>query len=185
MKKLILAGLVATCSIAQPLFSQSQTTPPPTPTPQQQQIQPRPMPMPMDNNQAGPRLTPEQMKQAQTFKMQLMKETLPLKNELREKEARLQTLRTSEKVDLVQINTLIDETSKLKASIEKKKEANMQEYRKTLPEDLRVQFDTDRKGFMKQLKARKPGKNKQSGQNMQRPPRPQPRPQENNAGDNH
>jgi len=97
-------------------------------------------------------LTHIQKQRLKEFRLVFMKETLPIKNELNEKEARLKTLRTNQNPEIKQINSLLDEIGLLKTTIAKKKEAMLLEFRKSLSDEQKVYFDTDRKAFMKQVK---------------------------------
>ena len=88
-----------------------------------------------------PDLTEDQKEQITEIRTDHMKEVLPLRNELNEKEARLQTISTGENVDQNKINTTIDEIGKIKIDLAKKRAAFKQDIRKILTEDQRVFFD--------------------------------------------
>ncbi len=101
-----------------------------------------------ENFQKGPRipdLSEEQEAKLADIHLNMMKEALPVKNLIKEKEARLNTLKTAEKADLAAINKSIDEISKLKADLAKKHAAKEQEIRKLLTDKQRIFFDTHQK----------------------------------------
>jgi len=86
-------------------------------------------------------LTPEQEKQMEALHQKMMKEVLPIKNQIAEKKAHLKTVSTGDNVDLVAVNKTIDELYALKAEIEKKKEALKQDVRKLLNDEQKLMFD--------------------------------------------
>ncbi len=89
-----------------------------------------------------PDLTDEQKQKIEALKMELIKENMPLKNELMEKKARLRTLSTVENVDMKEVNSVIDEIIGLHARIMKNGVENMQRIRELLTEDQRLKFDS-------------------------------------------
>ncbi len=89
-----------------------------------------------------PDLTEEQQKQIKELRIKHLKAMLPLKNEIREKQAHLKTLTTKEKVDVNAVNSTIDEIVKLKGKMMKSANAHKQEIRKILTEEQRVIFDS-------------------------------------------
>ncbi|MCD4794580.1 MAG: Spy/CpxP family protein refolding chaperone [Bacteroidales bacterium] len=88
-----------------------------------------------------PDLTEDQKDQIKEMRIMHMKEVMPLKNELNEKEAHLQTISTGENVDLNKVYTVIDEIAEIRVNTAKKRAAFRQEVRKVLTEDQRVFFD--------------------------------------------
>jgi len=88
-----------------------------------------------------PDLTDTQKEQIKEMRTEHMKEVMPLKNELKEKEARLQTVSTGDNADLNNIYSVIDEISIIKTDLAKKRAAFKFEVRKVLTEDQRVYFD--------------------------------------------
>jgi len=86
-------------------------------------------------------LTPEQEKQMKELHQKMMKEVLPIKNQIAEKKAHLKTISTGDNVDLVAVNKTIDELYVLKAEIEKKKQALKQDVRKLLNDEQKLMFD--------------------------------------------
>jgi hypothetical protein len=108
-------------------------------------------PVPPQNPEQQPegKLTPEQQQKMKELRLTFMKEALPLKNELKEKEARLQTLRTVEAPDMKQIGSILDDIGRIKTNLAKKKEVMLLDFRKSLNEEQKVMFDTDRRAFLK------------------------------------
>jgi Spy/CpxP family protein refolding chaperone len=88
-----------------------------------------------------PDLTEAQKTKLQDMRTANMKEMLPIRNELKEKEARLHTLSTGEKVNMDEVSKLIDEIGAIKTSTAKKRAKHHQEIRLSLTEDQRVFFD--------------------------------------------
>jgi Spy/CpxP family protein refolding chaperone len=91
---------------------------------------------------AIPDLTEEQQGKIKELHMDLMKESLPIRNQIGENSAKMRTLETAETPDMKVIEKLIDESAKLEASLEKKRAANHQEIRKLLTDEQRVIFDS-------------------------------------------
>jgi Spy/CpxP family protein refolding chaperone len=106
-----------------------------------------------------PNLSPEQQTQIQELRTKHLKEVTPLRNELNEKRARLQTLQSAEKPDMNAINKTIDEMAQIKANIIKKKAAHRAEISSLLTDDQRVEFSARRAGGSKKMEHR--GHNKQ------------------------
>lgn len=96
-----------------------------------------------------PDLTEDQKSKIKDIFLTTMKEGLPIHNQIAEKEARLQTLSTAEKVDEKAINKTIDEISDLKATMMKKRMSSVQKVRALLTDDQRIIFDTHHKSMMK------------------------------------
>jgi len=87
-------------------------------------------------------LSEEQRSKIGELRLDLMKESLPLRNKLNENRARFKSLSTAENVDMNAINELIDENVKLQADLQKKAALNHQNIRELLTEDQRVVFDS-------------------------------------------
>ena len=102
-------------------------------------------------NEVLNKLTPAQIEEVKALKISMMKETLPLKNQIKEKKAHLKTLQSAQNPDMLAIQATIDDIHKVKAKVSKRKEQMFQELRKVLTKDQRVYFDTNRKKFMKEL----------------------------------
>ncbi len=117
-----------------------------------------------------PDLTEQQRKQIKKIKTETKKFILPVRNEIGEKEARLQTITTVKKVDMKKINKVLEEISALKLKIVMKKEESRQEIRALLNDDQRVDFDMqghepDRAKPRKPKKPRKPRKPRNPNKN--------------------
>ena len=109
----------------------------------------RPMPSRVEHRKPGPMipdLTEEQEEQMQTLRTDHLKAILPMRNELAEMNARLQTLSTADNADMSQINGLIEEMGALKMQMMKAGVAHRQEIRKLLTDEQRVVFDSHRPG---------------------------------------
>lgn len=91
---------------------------------------------------AIPDLTDEQQEKIKAIHLNMMKESLPIKNKIGENEAKMKTLQTADNPDMKAINALIDETAKLEADLKKKMAANHQDVRKLLTAEQRVIFDS-------------------------------------------
>ncbi len=89
-----------------------------------------------------PDITDKQKEQIKEFKTDHMKEVLPLRNQIDEKQAQIKTLSTAGKVDMAKVNKTIEEIGKLKVTIAKKSAAHKQEIRNVLSEDQRIVFDS-------------------------------------------
>ena len=89
-----------------------------------------------------PDLTAEQKEQMQTLRLDVQKSSLPIKNELGENRAKMNTLITADDADMKAIDKLIDENAVLMASLMKIKAQNHQKVRSLLTEDQRIVFDS-------------------------------------------
>ena len=109
----------------------------------------RSMPSRVEHRKPGskiPDLTEEQEEQMQTLRTDHLKAILPMRNELAEMNARLQTLSTADNVDMSQINGLIEKMGDLRIQMMKAGAAHRQEIRKLLTDKQRVVFDSHRPG---------------------------------------
>jgi len=88
-----------------------------------------------------PNLSEEQQAKMDELRTKHLKEVTPLRNELNEKRARLQTLESAEKIDINAINKTIDEIAQLRANIMKKGAAHRAEV-SSIPPTTNVQFST-------------------------------------------
>ncbi len=93
-------------------------------------------------NHPIPNLTEEQQTKIHELRTAHMKTMLKYKNEINEKEARLNTLQTEDNADMDKIYKVIDEIGALKTEMNKKKALLRQEIRKLLNDEQRVFFDT-------------------------------------------
>jgi Spy/CpxP family protein refolding chaperone len=89
-----------------------------------------------------PDLTDEQQGKIKGLHLNMMKESLPIRNQLGENQAKMKTLQTAENPDMKAIDKLIDESTGLQAVLQKKAAANHQEVRSLLTEEQRVIFDS-------------------------------------------
>lgn len=109
-----------------------------------------------------PDLTDTQKKQLKDLRTAQMKEMLPLKNELKEKQARKNTISTSDNVKTNELNEIIEEIGAIKIQMAKKRAAHRQNIRKLLTDDQRIAFDMNsgrKKGMQKGKKKGKSMKN--------------------------
>ncbi len=88
-----------------------------------------------------PDLTETQKTKLTEMRAANMKEMLPLKNELQEKKAHLNTISTGDNVNMNDVNKTLDEMGAIKTNMAKKRAAHRQEVRKILTDDQRVFFD--------------------------------------------
>lgn len=102
--------------------------------------------MKFEKQEMLPDLTDAQKDQMQAIHIKSMKATQPLKNELMEKKAHLNTLNSADKADMKAINNQIDEIATIQASMQKVRAASKQEVRNMLTDDQRVMFDARRGG---------------------------------------
>lgn len=116
-----------------------------------------------------PDLTETQKTQLKDMRTANMKEMLPLKNELQEKQAHLKTVSTGDNVNMNEVNKTLEEISAIKLKMAKNRFANRQEVRKILTDDQRVFFDMHAGNKMKKGMHGKQGmknKNCKSGPRM-------------------
>jgi len=90
-----------------------------------------------------PDLTEQQKADIKKIHLKTMKEVLPLKNEIGEKEARLRTLMTADTPDLSAINKLVDEIGVLKTQIRKLELTAHLDIRKLLTDEQRLIMDSN------------------------------------------
>lgn len=89
-----------------------------------------------------PDLTDTQKEQIKDLRTANMKEMLPLRNALKEKQARKNTISTGGNVNMTEVNKVIDEIAAIKTTMAKKRAEQRQNIRKILTDDQRVFFDT-------------------------------------------
>jgi len=146
---LMMAMIFATStSFAQGAPGKGRQAPPPPPPPKVQQ---------MKMLDRIPDITEAQKTEIKKLHIALMKEIMPIQNLIREKQARLHTLSTADKVDMKAINDLIDEIGKLRTDIQKKRMKFVQDVRALLTDDQRVFFDQHMGSFMKNKGHKGPG----------------------------
>ncbi len=88
-----------------------------------------------------PDLTEEQKEKIETLKINHMEKMMPMKNEMGEKQARLKTLTTAEKVNMSEVNKLIESIGSLCTKIMKLQAQHRQDVRELLTDKQRVIFD--------------------------------------------
>ena len=93
-------------------------------------------------------LTPDQQAQISTLRTNHLKEVTPLRNQLNEKRARLQTLKSADTYNLTEINKTIDEMAEIRATLQKRGAAQRAEVSKLLTDEQRVHFNARRSGKM-------------------------------------
>jgi Spy/CpxP family protein refolding chaperone len=89
-----------------------------------------------------PDLTEEQQKKIDEFAITHQKKMLQFKNQINEKDAALNTLRTADKADMNAINKTIDEMGAIKIQMMKERENHHQQVRAILTDKQRVIFDS-------------------------------------------
>lgn len=89
-----------------------------------------------------PDLTEEQQNQIRQIRVEAQKAHLPIRNEMREKQARLQTLMTSAEVDADEVDSVIEEIGTLRTGMMKMRFETRRELRALLTEEQRVLFDS-------------------------------------------
>ncbi len=89
-------------------------------------------------------LNEAQQKKIDELRIAHQKNMLKFRNQMGEKSAQLQTLRTAEKADMNAINKTIDEIGALKTQMMKEREDHRQQVRSVLTDSQRVQFDMHR-----------------------------------------
>ena len=94
-----------------------------------------------------PGLSDEQKEQIKQVRLEIQKEVLPLRNDMREKRARLNTLSTAEKADMNAINRVVEDIGDLQTEIIKKREMGRQQVRNLLNEEQRLFFDSHQRGM--------------------------------------
>ena len=93
-----------------------------------------------------PGLSEEQQEQIKTLRTEHMKAVQPLRNQLGEKKARLRTLTTADKVNMTEVNKVIDEIGMLQTKMMKLKVQHQQSIRGLLTDEQRVFFDSHQPG---------------------------------------
>lgn len=120
-------------------------------------------------NQKGPRgphipnLTEEQKKQMHSFKLSLEKASLPIKNQVGEKEARLKTLVTAEAYNEKAVNNVIEEIGDLRTKLMKLKVGNGEKIKSILTEEQLVIFNQQLSHEPKHEKRGKPQRGPRPG----------------------
>lgn len=104
---------------------------------------------PQGRQQQGPEvmlkklnLNNDQEEEIRGIMLEGKKESLPLKNQLREMKARLRTLSSGDTYDVTATNKVVDGMSELQASMKKMHIAKKREIRALLDDDQKVMFDS-------------------------------------------
>ncbi|KPK62775.1 hypothetical protein AMJ83_09845 [candidate division WOR_3 bacterium SM23_42] len=96
---------------------------------------------PREHGMMIPDLTEAQKEQMKELRVEHMKALQPLRNQMGEKKARLRTLSTSDKVNMTEINRVIDDIGKMQTQMMKLRAQHRQDVRKLLTDEQRVIFD--------------------------------------------
>jgi len=107
-----------------------------------------------------PDLTDAQQTQLKEMRTAHMKEMMPLKNELKEREVHLQTLQTADKPSMNEIYAEIDKIGAIKTNMAKKHADFRQEIRKILTDDQRIYYDMHAGQMHKKMMNKRPPKGK-------------------------
>ena len=94
-----------------------------------------------------PDLTADQKAKITDIRTTHLKKMQTYRNQLAEKRVKLQTLRTSDNVDMKAVDRIIDEMGKIRTEMQKDREQHFQNVRKILTADQRVYFDNNKRGF--------------------------------------
>ena len=89
-----------------------------------------------------PDLTEEQQNKIDDLRTDHQKSMLQYRNQMQEKRAKLNTLRTAEKTDMTAIDKTIDEIGTLQTQMMKERETHHQKVRGLLTDKQKVFFDT-------------------------------------------
>ncbi|MFY0593992.1 Spy/CpxP family protein refolding chaperone [Roseivirga sp.] len=128
--------------------------------PQQEMKQGQKLAMGKQHGPQGPKipnLTEEQKEQLHSFRLESEKASLPIKNQVAEKEARLKTLVTSESYNEKAVNKVIEEIGDLKTGLMKLKVAEGQKVKNILNEEQLVAFNNQIAQGLKQRMGKGPG----------------------------
>ena len=102
-------------------------------------------------NRVIPDLTEAQQKKIDEIRLVHQKNMLGFRNELSEKDAHLQTLRTADKADMTAINQTVDEIGAIRTQMMKERENHFQQVRAQLTDEQRLRFDMTRGNFERRL----------------------------------
>ena len=86
-------------------------------------------------------LTDKQREELMKMRTEQLKERTQMRNQLREKRAKLENLQTADKPDMKEINKVIDEIAAIQAQEMKSQAANRQKIRSMLTDEQRIRFD--------------------------------------------
>lgn len=88
-----------------------------------------------------PNLTTDQKAKIQAFRIDHMKVVTPIQNAIKEKKAHLNTITSTDKPDMVDVNKTIDEISKLNGDLMKSRIAHQNQIRSILTDEQKVYFN--------------------------------------------
>jgi len=88
-------------------------------------------------------LSEAQQEKIKELHLKTQKEAIQPNNQLNENRAKMRTLSTADKPDMKAINSLIDESAKVQADLQKMRAANHQEVRAMLTDEQRIIFDSN------------------------------------------
>ena len=88
-----------------------------------------------------PDLTDSQKEEMKSLHADHMQAIQPLQNEIGEKQARLRTLQTADKVNMAEINKVIEDIGQIRTEMMKIRATKHQEIRSLLTDEQRVFFD--------------------------------------------
>lgn len=91
-----------------------------------------------------PDVTDAQKEKVKKLQLDMKKDMLPLRNQLNEEKAKLNTLKTADKADINEINKQIDKINTTKTTMMKRSAKMQQDFRNVLTEDQRVYFDSQK-----------------------------------------
>jgi Spy/CpxP family protein refolding chaperone len=97
-----------------------------------------------DQRMMIPDLTEEQHEQIKALRVEHMQSMQTLRNEFGEHQARLRTLTTKSKVNMNEVNRVIDQIGALRTQMMKQRVAHHQSIRESLTDEQRVFFDAHR-----------------------------------------
>lgn len=93
-----------------------------------------------------PDLTEKQKEKIKELRVEHMQELQQLRNQLGEKKARLRTLSTDVKVDMDEINRVIEDVGEMRTEMMKMRAQHRQDIRELLTDEQRVIFDAHQPG---------------------------------------
>lgn len=122
-------------------------------------------PMELRMKRMLPDLTDEQMSQIKTLRIEMLKKVNPLKAQIKEKRAHIETLSLADQADMKAINKSIDELTQLQAQLMKIMAKFRQDVRAILTPDQRAVYDSrvrqmkqkHKGGCHHQAKGKRPG----------------------------
>ena len=102
-----------------------------------------------------PNLTDEQKSSIKDTMLNTRKAILPIQNQLREDQAHLHTLMTTDKIDMKAVNSQADKIGDLRTQIMKQRLASRQQIREQLTDEQKVIFDSRPQGKFHRIRDRR------------------------------